>query len=152
MNTELDLQIACEFDNLPSLEQFALWANKVLSQYRDESELTIVIADEAQSQQLNNDYRGKNKPTNVLSFEFEAPAGIELPLVGDLVICPAIVLAESIEQEKSFHDHFAHMVIHGCLHLLGFDHIKDEDATEMESIEKQLLAELGIADPYRDDI
>ena len=152
MNTELDLQIACEFDNLPSLEQFALWANKVLSQYRDESELTIVIADEAQSQQLNNDYRGKNKPTNVLSFEFEAPAGIELPLVGDLVICPAIVLAESIEQEKSFHDHFAHMVIHGCLHLLGFDHIKDEDAKEMESIEKQLLAELGIADPYRDDI
>ena len=152
MNTELDLQIACEFDNLPSLEQFALWANKALSQYRDESELTIVIADEAQSQQLNNDYRGKNKPTNVLSFEFEAPAGIELPLVGDLVICPAIVLAESIEQEKSFHDHFAHMVIHGCLHLLGFDHIKDEDAKEMESIEKQLLAELGIADPYRDDI
>ncbi|WP_392343399.1 rRNA maturation RNase YbeY [Pseudoalteromonas prydzensis] len=152
MNTELDLQIACEFDNLPSLEQFALWANKALSQYRDESELSIVIAGEEQSQQLNNDYRGKNKPTNVLSFEFEAPAGIELPLVGDLVICPAIVLAESIEQEKSFHDHFAHMVIHGCLHLLGFDHIKDEDAKEMESIEKQLLAELGIADPYRDDI
>ncbi|OUS68569.1 rRNA maturation RNase YbeY [Pseudoalteromonas sp. A601] len=152
MTTELDLQIACEFDNLPSLEQFALWANKVLSQYRDESELTIVIADEEQSQQLNNDYRSKNKPTNVLSFEFEAPPGIELPLVGDLIICPAIVLAEANEQEKTFHDHFAHMVIHGCLHLLGFDHIKDEDANEMESIEKQLLADLGIADPYRDDI
>jgi probable rRNA maturation factor len=152
LTTELDLQIACEFDNLPSLEQFAVWANKVLSQYRDESELTIVIADEEQSQQLNNDYRGKNKPTNVLSFEFEAPPGIELPLVGDLIICPAIVLAEAIEQEKTFHDHFAHMVIHGCLHLLGFDHIKEEDANEMESIEKQLLADLGIADPYRDDI
>ncbi|KPH60194.1 endoribonuclease YbeY [Pseudoalteromonas porphyrae] len=152
MNTELDLQIACEFDNLPTLEQFALWANKALSQYRDESELSIVIADEAQSQQLNNDYRGKDKPTNVLSFEFEAPPGIDIPLVGDLIICPAIVLAEAIEQEKTFHDHFAHMVIHGCLHLLGFDHIKDEDANEMESIEKQLLADLGIADPYRDDI
>ena len=152
LTTELDLQIACEFDNLPSLEQFAVWANKVLSQYRDESELTIVIADEKQSQQLNNDYRGKNKPTNVLSFEFEAPPGIELPLVGDLIICPAIVLAEANEQEKTFHDHFAHMVIHGCLHLLGFDHIKEEDANEMESIEKQLLADLGIADPYRDDI
>ena len=152
MNTELDLQIACEFDNLPTLEQFALWANKALSQYRDESELSIVIADEAQSQQLNNDYRGKDKPTNVLSFEFEAPPGIDIPLVGDLIICPAIVLAEAIEQEKTFHDHFGHMVIHGCLHLLGFDHIKDEDANEMESIEKQLLADLGIADPYRDDI
>ena len=152
MTTELDLQIACEFDNLPSEAQFALWADKALSQYRDESELTILISDEAQSQQLNNDYRGKNKPTNVLSFEFEAPPGIELPLVGDLVICPAIVLAEAVEQEKSFHDHFAHMVIHGCLHLLGFDHIKSEDALEMESIEKQLLAELNIADPYRDDI
>ena len=102
MKTELDLQIACEFDNLPSLEQFAMWADKVLSQYRDESELTIVISDEEQSQQLNNDYRGKNKPTNVLSFEFEAPPGIDIPLVGDLIICPAIVLAEAQEQEKSF--------------------------------------------------
>ncbi|MGO3300559.1 MAG: rRNA maturation RNase YbeY, partial [Pseudoalteromonas sp.] len=103
MATELDLQIACEFDNLPSFAQFELWADKALNQYREESELTIVISDEAQSQQLNNDYRGKNKPTNVLSFEFEAPPGIEIPLVGDLIICPAIVLAESIEQEKSFH-------------------------------------------------
>ncbi|WP_213607795.1 rRNA maturation RNase YbeY [Pseudoalteromonas sp.] len=152
MKTELDLQIACEFDNLPSLEQFAMWADKVLSQYRDESELSIVICDEAQSQQLNNDYRGKNKPTNVLSFEFEAPPGIDIPLVGDLIICPAIVLAEAQEQEKSFHDHFAHMVIHGCLHLLGFDHIKSDDALEMESIEKKILFELNIADPYRDDI
>lgn len=152
MKTELDLQIACEFDNLPSFEQFSMWADKVLSQYRDESELTIVICDEAQSQQLNNDYRGKNKPTNVLSFEFEAPPGIDIPLVGDLIICPAIVLAEAQEQEKSFHDHFAHMVVHGCLHLLGFDHIKSDDALEMETKEKQILAELNIADPYRDDI
>ncbi|WP_372761475.1 rRNA maturation RNase YbeY [Pseudoalteromonas sp.] len=152
MTTVLDLQLACEFDNLPSEAQFLLWADKALSHYRDESELTIVISDEAQSQQLNNDYRGKNKPTNVLSFEFEAPPGIDIPLVGDLIICPAIVHAEAIEQEKSFHDHFAHMVIHGCLHLLGFDHIKSEEAFEMESIEKQLLAELNIADPYRDDI
>ncbi len=150
--TELDLQIACEFDDLPSFEQFQLWADKALSNYRKDAELTIVISDEVQSQQLNNDYRGKDKPTNVLSFPFEAPPGIELPLVGDLIICPAIVLAESIDQEKPFHDHFAHMVIHGCLHLLGFDHIKDEDAFEMESIEKQLLADLNIADPYRDDI
>ena len=87
----------------------------------------------------------------MLSFPFDAPPGIELPLVGDLIICPQVVKAESIEQEKSFHEHFAHMTIHGCLHLLGFDHINEQDAIEMEGIEKTLLAELGIDDPYRDD-
>ncbi len=152
MTTELDLQIACEFDDLPSEQQFQLWADKALSGFRDDAELTIRIADTNESQQLNREYRGKDKPTNVLSFPFEAPPGIELPLVGDLVICPEIVAREAIEQEKSFHDHFAHMVVHGCLHLLGFDHIKEDEAEEMESLEKKLLAELGIQDPYRDDL
>lgn len=149
--TELDLQIASEFKDLPSFEQFQLWAHNTLDLFKEESELTIRIADEAESQQLNNDYRGKNKPTNVLSFPFEAPPGIELPLVGDLIICPQVVYQEALEQEKSFHDHFAHMVVHGCLHLLGFDHIEAEDAEEMESNEKEILAKLGISDPYRDD-
>ncbi|MEQ3513078.1 rRNA maturation RNase YbeY [Pseudoalteromonas sp. SS15] len=151
MSVELDLQIACEFEDLPSHEQFELWADKALSAYREHAELTIRIADEAESQELNSQYRGKDKPTNVLSFPFDAPPGIELPLVGDLIICPQVVKAESIEQEKSFHEHFAHMTIHGCLHLLGFDHINEQDAIEMEGIEKTLLAELGIDDPYRDD-
>lgn len=147
---ELDLQIAHEFDNLPTFEQFELWANKALTNLKPDAELTIRISDASESQQLNNEYRGKNKPTNVLSFPFEAPPGIELPLIGDLIICPEVVLQESVEQEKAFHDHFAHMVIHGCLHLMGYDHIDNEEALEMESLEKQLLAELAIADPYRD--
>ncbi|AXQ98841.1 rRNA maturation RNase YbeY [Pseudoalteromonas piscicida] len=151
MDLVLDLQLACEFDNLPSEAQFQLWAEQALTQFREEAELTIRIADEHGSQELNSQYRGKDKPTNVLSFPFDAPPGIELPLIGDLIICPQVVYQESVEQEKTFHDHFAHMVIHGCLHLLGFDHINEQDAVEMETIEKQILASLNIADPYRDD-
>ncbi|QUI62650.1 rRNA maturation RNase YbeY [Pseudoalteromonas sp. A22] len=151
MDLMLDLQLACEFENLPSEVQFQLWAEHALTQFREEAELTIRIADEHESQELNSQYRGKDKPTNVLSFPFDAPPGIELPLIGDLIICPQVVYQESIEQEKTFHDHFAHMVIHGCLHLLGFDHINEQDAVEMETIEKQILASLNIADPYRDD-
>ncbi|MDK2594868.1 rRNA maturation RNase YbeY [Pseudoalteromonas obscura] len=152
MSVDVDLQLACEFDNLPNEAQFQNWAEKALLPYREYAEVTIRIADEAESQELNSQYRGKDKPTNVLSFPFEAPPGIELPLVGDLIICPQVVFREAQEQEKSFHDHFAHMVIHGCLHLLGFDHINEQDAMEMESLEKEFLADLGIADPYRDDI
>ena len=147
---DLDLQIAHEFDNLPTFEQFEQWANKALASLKPDAELTIRFSDASESQQLNHEYRGKNKPTNVLSFPFEAPPGIELPLIGDLIICPEVVLQESIEQEKGFHDHFAHMVIHGCLHLMGYDHIDSEEALEMESLEKQLLADLNIDDPYRD--
>ena len=146
----LDLQLACDFDNLPSFEQFELWANSALAELKPDAELTIRISESTESQQLNHEYRGKNKPTNVLSFPFDAPPGIELPLIGDLIICPDIVKAESIEQEKTFHDHFAHMVIHGCLHLMGYDHIDEEDALEMETLEKNVLAKLDISDPYRD--
>jgi len=152
INLDLDLQIAGEFDNLPTAEQFQLWAEKALVNYCETAEMTIRIATSEESQQLNHEYRGKDKPTNVLSFPFEAPPEIELPLLGDLIICPDVVLKESIEQEKTFHDHFAHMVVHGCLHLLGFDHINDQDALEMEAIEKEVLADLGISDPYRDDV
>ncbi|WP_042146015.1 MULTISPECIES: rRNA maturation RNase YbeY [unclassified Pseudoalteromonas] len=149
---DLDLQIACEFDDLPSEAQFSLWANTALKNLKPDAEMTIRISDAQESQQLNSEYRSKDKPTNVLSFEFEAPSGIDLPLIGDLVICPEIVKKESIEQEKTFHNHFAHMVVHGCLHLLGFDHIDKDEANEMESLEKQILSSLAIDDPYRDDV
>ncbi|WP_022944678.1 rRNA maturation RNase YbeY [Pseudoalteromonas ruthenica] len=151
MTTTVDLQLACEFDNLPSAEQFQRWAALVLDELKPNSEITIRISNAEESQSLNHNYRGKDKPTNVLSFEFDAPPGVELPLVGDLIICPEVVYRESLEQQKSFHDHFAHMVVHGCLHLLGYDHINDADAQEMEAIEKRLLATIDISDPYRDD-
>ena len=148
MNIELDLQIACENDNLPQHEQLQSWVTAVLAKYKKPFELTIRIVDNKESQQLNNQYRGKDKPTNVLSFPFEVPEGIELDLIGDLVICAAIVEQEAKEQNKQLTAHWAHMVIHGCLHLLGYDHINDDEALEMESLEIDILAQLGFNNPY----
>ncbi|APC10774.1 MULTISPECIES: rRNA maturation RNase YbeY [Providencia] len=145
----LDLQIACENpDGLPSEALFERWLAAVLPKFQAQSEVTIRIVDEAESHHLNLTYRGKDKPTNVLSFPFEAPPEIELPLLGDLIICRQVVEQEAIEQQKSAEEHWAHMVIHGCLHLLGYDHIEDDEAEEMESLETEILAELGYDDPY----
>lgn len=150
MNIELDLQIACDNDQLPSQEDFEKWAMLALTNRTEleDPELTIRITGSEESQQLNHEYRGKDKPTNVLSFPFEAPPEVPLPLLGDLVICVEVVEQEAKEQNKPLNHHWAHMVIHGCLHLLGYDHITDNEAEEMESIETELLAQLKIADPY----
>lgn len=148
----LDLQIACEnSDNLPTEEQFHRWAMTGLSQRQAESELTIRLVDEAESHELNLTYRGKNRPTNVLTFPFELPdtgEDFDLPLLGDLVICRQVVEREALEQGISTESHWAHMVIHGSLHLLGYDHIEDEEAEEMETLETELMQSLGYADPY----
>ncbi|EEQ20787.1 metalloprotease [Yersinia intermedia ATCC 29909] len=112
------------------------------------AEVTVRLVDEAESHELNLTYRGKDKPTNVLSFPFEAPPEIELPLLGDLIICRQVVEQEAIEQEKALLAHWAHMVVHGSLHLLGYDHIVDDEAEEMESIETEIMQSLGYPDPY----
>lgn len=148
MSIILDLQLASEAKDLPDERQIQQWLDAAILPFQAEAEVTVRIVDEAESQQLNFDYREKNKPTNVLSFPFECPPGIELPLLGDLVICAQVVAKEAAEQHKSLSAHWAHMVVHGSLHLLGFDHINEEDATEMEAEEIQILAELGFADPY----
>ncbi|MFN6971664.1 MAG: rRNA maturation RNase YbeY [Rheinheimera sp.] len=148
MSIILDLQLASTASNLPSEAQIQLWLNAAVSPFQPVAEVTVRIVDEAESQQLNFDYREKDKPTNVLSFPFQCPPGIELPLLGDLVICAGVVAQEANEQNKSLDAHWAHMVVHGSLHLLGFDHINDDDALEMEAEEIQILAELGFADPY----
>lgn len=146
---ELDLQIATEDTaHLPSEADFRLWVEKALPDSDEEFEVTIRIVDEEESHALNHEYRGKDKPTNVLSFPFEAPPGLELPLLGDLVICTQIVAKEAEEQNKELLHHWAHMTIHGILHLRGYDHINDDEADEMESIETKLLASLSISDPY----
>ena len=150
MSACLDLQIATEFTPLASETQFQGWLDAVLThQDIGDAEITIRLVDEQESQRLNLDYRGKDYPTNVLSFPFEAPPGIELNLLGDLVICMAVVAREAQEQHKSLNDHLAHMVVHGTLHLLGFDHIDDAEADEMEGIETHILSQLGIDDPYQ---
>ncbi len=164
MNTQppalwLDVQLATELPELcPSEEQLFTWCRLALQTSSPEianqepPEVTVRIVDNAESQQLNNDYRGKNQPTNVLSFPFETP--IDLPaeaglsLLGDLVICLPKVIEEAAEQQKPVLDHWAHLVIHGMLHLQGYDHETDEEAEQMENLEIALLAKLSINNPY----
>jgi len=148
---ELDLQIASE-GQAPSLEQLQQWCALALRQRSADSELTIRLVDEAEGRELNNTWRHKDYATNVLSFPADVPEGLlDIPLLGDLVICVPVVEREAVEQGKSLEAHWAHLVIHGCLHLLGYDHIDDDEAEEMESLEQNLLAELGHPDPYADD-
>ncbi|QIQ21647.1 rRNA maturation RNase YbeY [Zophobihabitans entericus] len=149
-NIILDLQIVSQnSDNLPTESQITAWLEKILLPFQDTAELTIRIVDEEESRQLNNTYRHKDKPTNVLSFPFESPIEIDIPLLGDLIICKAVVESEALEQHKDLESHWAHMIIHGCLHLLGYDHIEDEEAEEMESLEIKIMQELGFINPYQ---
>ncbi|HHF3824213.1 rRNA maturation RNase YbeY [Haemophilus influenzae] len=145
----VDLQIATEnIEGLPTEEQIVQWATGAVQPEGNEVEMTVRIVDEAESQELNLTYRGKDRPTNVLSFPFECPDEVELPLLGDLVICRQVVEREASEQEKPLMAHWAHMVVHGSLHLLGYDHIEDDEAEEMESLETQIMQGLGFDDPY----
>ena len=145
----VDLQIATEnIEGLPTEEQIVQWATGAVQPEGNEVEMTVRIVDEAESHELNLTYRGKDRPTNVLSFPFECPDEVELPLLGDLVICRQVVEREASEQEKPLMAHWAHMVVHGSLHLLGYDHIEDDEAEEMESLETQIMQGLGFDDPY----
>ncbi|AVI95110.1 Endoribonuclease YbeY [Haemophilus influenzae] len=145
----VDLQIATEnIEGLPTEEQIVQWATGAVQPEGNEVEMTVRIVDEAESHELNLTYRGKDRPTNVLSFPFECPDEVELPLLGDLVICRQVVEREAVEQDKPLMAHWAHMVVHGSLHLLGYDHIEDDEAEEMESLETQIMQGLGFDDPY----
>jgi probable rRNA maturation factor len=149
MTIYLDLQLAVEDESqLPSKLEFQSWLDQTISQFQPDAELTVRIVDSKESHQLNFDYRGKDKPTNVLSFPFEAPPGVEINLLGDLVICKQVVEDEAIQQHKPLLAHWAHMIVHGSLHLLGYDHIQDDEAEEMESIETEIMQSMGFEDPY----
>lgn len=148
MTISLDLQLASATKDLPDEALFLKWLHAAIIPFQDEAEVTIRIVDNDESQQLNHQYRGKDKPTNVLSFPFQNPPGVELSLLGDLVICAPVVEQEATEQHKTAEAHWAHMVVHGCLHLLGFDHINDADAEQMEAEEIQILQQLGFNNPY----
>jgi probable rRNA maturation factor len=133
----------------PSLKQLREWSEFTLKQQKiRHAELCIRLVDEKEITQLNKHYRHKNGSTNVLSFSAELPKDLALPLLGDLVICATVVNREASEQSKTRAAHWAHMVVHGSLHLLGFDHIKDKEATKMEAEEIKILRKLGFANPY----
>lgn len=147
MAIELDLQVAGTFSGLPERTYFEDWLAVALGQFEN-PELTLRIVDCEESRQLNSQFRGKDAPTNVLSFPAEVPAEVELPLLGDIVICAPLVEQEALEQGKPLLAHWAHLTIHGVLHLLGYDHQQDAEAEEMEAVEIRLLESLGFPDPY----
>jgi probable rRNA maturation factor len=135
---------------LPSARSFRRWVDAALAgaKRRKSAELAIRIVGTREGRHLNRDYRGKDYATNVLSFPTEWPEGVSLPLIGDLAICAPVVAREAAEQGKPANHHWAHMTVHGVLHLLGYDHIEDADAEAMEALETRILAKLGINDPY----
>ena len=147
MTIELDLQLSGEHDDIPADEDFHRWVGAALAGH-ETAELTIRIVDREESHALNHQYRGKDRPTNVLSFPAELPPGVDIPLLGDIVICAPLVAEEASEQEKTNRAHWAHLTVHGVLHLLGHDHQADEEAEEMERLEISILHGLGFADPY----
>ena len=116
-----------------------------------EGELSILLVDDDRIQALNREYRRKDYPTNVLSFPFRAPPPVQSDLLGDLVICAPVVRREAAEQGKGESAHWAHMVVHGVLHLMGYDHLQEEEAEQMEALERQVLSGLGYSDPYADE-
>lgn len=139
---------------LPAAASFRKWVRAALdgAGRRFDSEVAIRLLDAAEGQAMNLQYRGKDYATNVLSFPAEMPEGLpedfEFPQLGDLAICAPVVAREAAGQGKALNDHYAHLTVHGVLHLLGFDHIEDDEAEEMEALERVILASLGIADPY----
>jgi len=133
----------------PSLTEFDLWVETVIEHHGEFFQVSIEIVDTTSSQDLNKTYRNKDRPTNVLSFPLELPDYVEEDLIGDLAICAEIVEQEAVQQQKNSKDHWAHLTIHGTLHLLGYDHINEEEAKIMEALEIQLLKKLNIANPYQ---
>ena len=147
---ELGLSYAAPRRGVPSAASFRRWVEAALggARYGKRAELSIRIAGTREGRALNRRYRGKDYATNVLSFPADLPHGVTSPLLGDLVICAPVVAREAHEQGKPPRDHYAHLTVHGVLHLLGFDHQDERDAVRMEALETRILSTLGITDPY----
>lgn len=135
---------------IPAASSFRSWVAAALHGRIREADLAVRLVDEAEGRSLNRHYRGKDYATNVLSFPAELPEGVKLPLLGDLVICAPVVAREAAGQDKPLREHYAHLTVHGVLHLLGWDHEDDVEAEAMEQLEREILAGLGIGDPYRE--
>ena len=143
---KVEVQFAASADDIPSEETFQHWVSQI--EVDSEQQVAMRIVDEAEMTQLNEQYRNKSGPTNVLSFPAELPDGVDEPFLGDIIICAPVVAKEAAEQEKSLDSHWAHMTVHGILHLQGYDHIDEADAEQMESLEIKIMHQLGFANPY----
>ena len=153
MNLVIDIEDVSGSEEVPEEPDIRRWVTAALEalpqgRQRSEVELSLRIVDEFEIQNLNHCYRHQNKATNVLSFPSELPPELELPLLGDLAICAQVVTREAAEQNKSLQAHWAHMLVHGTLHLLDYDHIDDSDAEEMEALETRIITNLGFPAPY----
>jgi len=147
----VDVDNACDAQDVPDDASFLHWVSCALQGERNRADVAIRIVDEQESAALNAQYRQKNTATNVLSFSSGLPEDYEPPILGDLAICADVVRREAQQQHKNLTAHWAHMVIHGTLHLLGFDHIDEPDAVVMEAREITILATLGFTDPYKEE-
>ena len=147
---KVDFQVIFKSSEQPNQQQIQYWIDTVLENSEENTEIVVRIVDEQESAQLNENYRHRSGPTNILSFPFEAPEieGFTSELLGDLVICAPVLEREAIEQQKNIFDHWAHIIVHGVLHLLGYDHIDETEAEEMENIEIALLKKMNINNPY----
>lgn len=150
MPASVDLQNQAGVDEIPTLAQFTGWVDAALRSAFTGLEQSICIVDEARGRELNRDYRGKDYATNVLAFPTDSTL-LDYDYLGDLVICAPVVLAEAREQGKSADAHWAHLVIHGMLHLQGYDHQTDAEAAAMEALEIEILDTLGYTNPYNDE-
>jgi len=145
---QLEVQRATAVAELPDDDAFQRWVDSAVQNADTQYSVVIRLVDEAESRELNHAYRHKDYATNVLSFPFEVPDFVDQSHLGDLVICAQVVVHEASEQGKPPLDHWAHMVIHGMLHLQGYDHIEDSDAEQMEALEIRILQQLNICNPY----
>lgn len=150
INYHIDLQMAYDYPLPVSNEQLIRWATLALSADREAAEVTLRIVDAPEMLALNQQFRQQAKTTNVLAFPADVPGHIplDIPFVGDVVICPEVLAQESAQGSQSLEAHWAHIVIHGVLHLLGFDHIEPQDEVKMQALEVELLQQLGYPNPY----
>ncbi len=147
MAIQLDVQLAVQDANIPSVSKFKAWAQKIPSPEID-SNVCLRIVGENEVRELNKRYRNIDKPTNVLSFGADIPEELGLNILGDVVICASVVFQEAVDQEKKLTSHWAHLLVHGILHLQGFGHENDSQAEIMEALEINILEQLGMGNPY----
>ena len=148
---KITIQYATDKKLAPAKTLISKWAKQALADKTDKTDVTIRIVDNSEMAMLNQTYRHKSGPTNVLSFpaDLPPPAAEKFQLLGDIIICAEVVNREALEQNKESNAHWAHMVIHGIFHLLGYDHVKDEEAEEMEKCEIDIMQKLGFENPYK---